>query len=77
MNINIIGDRPGETQNIDEEDIRPDYEKKEISLGITTNKKNPSGFFFVIEDEREGKSIEIRLTVDKVKFMMRHIIDEL
>ena len=75
MNLSITGDRPGETTDIDEEAILPEYEKDEVFLGIKTNKKNPNGFMFRIEDGDEVLSV--RLTVEKVKFMIKHIVDEL
>jgi len=75
MNISITGERPGETTDIDEEAILPEYEKDEVFLEVKTNKRNPNGFMFSIEDG--DKVLSVRLTVDKVKFMMKHIIDEL
>lgn len=75
MNISMTGERPGETTDIDEEDMLPEYEKNEVFLGIETNKRNPNGFMFRIEDGDEVLSV--RLTVDKVKFMIKHIVDDL
>ena len=76
MDIKIPGNRPGESgMDIDEEDILPDSEKDESLLSVTRNKINPNGFIFSIEDGE--KDLSIRLSVDRTKFLLRHIIDAL
>ena len=76
MDIQIPGNRPGEVGlSIDEEAIILDDEKDEPLLTVSRNKINPSGFIISIEDGDEDLSI--RLSVGKIKFMLRHIIDDL
>jgi len=75
VDIEIPGERAGEARDIDEEVILPESEKNEIHLAVRTNKRNPNGFTFSIEDGDEVLSI--RLSVENTKFLLRHIIDDL
>lgn len=85
MDIQIAGNRPGESgRDIDEEDILRDIDEENILrelkrddplLAVSRNKRNPNGFMFTIEDEDEV--LHVRLTVEKTKFLLRHIIDAL